>query len=392
MEASAPTALDWRGWALSVGLALLVLTGTLVGVRDNVYVVLPPETPAECLIFVAAIGTLIARTLPYAALAIATVVDALPHWLPIGGAGYHLSFMIAVYFVTALRPTRRALPIIAAVLLLQVGLMAQSVEWHWSSMFVVTTLLTICLPAALGLAARARAQTAEALRERAEHAERSREADAHKLVAEDRLRTARDLHDSVAHQIAVMNLNAGVASRALRSRPDEAESALVTVREAGRAVIASISDLLTDLRDRDADSAEPHYTWGDLRSLLEEFSHLFPDLEVHVDGCAPGAAAPVADNDPVGEVLYSVVREGLTNAYKHGRHDAQVHLNARRVPGAWELQVLNEPDANGARRSDGFGLQGMRERVVAVGGLISIDRSDDRFVLRARIPDESSHR
>ena len=91
-------------------------------------------------------------------------------------------------------------------------------------------ILIIVLGAALGDTARSRREFAAAMTERAERAERSRDDEARRRVAEDRVRIARDLHDVVAHQIAVISLNAGVASSALETRPERAREALRTIR------------------------------------------------------------------------------------------------------------------------------------------------------------------
>lgn len=372
-----------RSYATDALVALVVVAATLLTIEDEAFVVVPPTTWAECLIFVTAAAVLVAGRLPYVALAVTAVLDALPFWLDIGGAGYHLGLMAVVCGVTARRPPRQALPAVAAVLVAQVVLMAWDMGWRWSSLYVALAALTITFPAAVGLAWRSRAQATEALRQRAIAAERSRDADARQLLAEDRLRTARDLHDSVAHQIAVMNLNAGVASRALRERPDEAEAALLTVREAGRAVITSISDLLTGLRDGTGD-AGPQHDADDLRRLVEEFRTLSPELTVAYDG--PGAHTA----RPVSPVLYAVVREALTNAYKHGRHDAPVVVRIGLDPTTARVEVTNSSAEPADAVDEGFGLRGMRERVVGAGGALNFERDGDRFVLVAELPGSAS--
>lgn len=372
----------WRTRLADALLALAVLAATMVGRSEDatLHLVLP-NTWAQCLIFVAAGSVLVARRAPLVALGSTVVLDALPYWLDIGGAGYHLALMITVYLVVAHEPSRRARRAFSVVLVIQVVLMAWDMGWRWNSMYVVVAALTVIFPAVLGLATRSRIQATEALRQRALAAERSRDADARQLLAEDRLRTARDLHDSVAHQIAVMNLNAGVASRTLRERPDDAEAALVTVREAGRAVIASISDLLTDLREGSWDDTEPGHDVAELRLLVEEFRTLTPELTVSYDG--PGAEP----TDSVSPVLYAVVREALTNAYKHGRHDAPVLVRIRLEARSSGLEVTNLAAEPSPTVVEGFGLRGMRERVVGAGGALVVETDGDRFALAAELPE-----
>jgi signal transduction histidine kinase len=374
---------------IDVGLCAAVLVVTLVRVTEDESVVIRPVgSPAELLVLLAAVAALIARSRPFVAVALAAVLDALPYWLSMIGAGYHLSVMIAIFAVVAYgHPKRRAALAAGAVFALQVSLMAADNAWQWSSVWVSVTGLSIAVPAALGLAARARAQTTAALEERAIAAEQSRlaaeemrEAMTKQLLAEDRLRTARDLHDSVAHQIAVMNLNAGVASQALRDRPTEAEVALVTVRQAGRAVISSISDLLTSLRDDDPGSRSPAtYAHGDLQVLIGEFRKLFPDLTASVDGESGPA-------EPISPVLFSVVQEALTNIYKHGRHHERILLTVRLGAADSEVSVVNVVADEEPSFAEGFGLTGMRERVADAGGRVTIEKADGLFTLSACLP------
>lgn len=88
------------------------------------------------------------------------------------------------------------------------------------------------MAAAAGDAVRSRRAFVDAIRERAERAERTREEEARRRVAEERLRIARDLHGVVAHHIALVNVQAGVASHVMDKRPDQAKEALSHVREA----------------------------------------------------------------------------------------------------------------------------------------------------------------
>ncbi|MEI5676088.1 MULTISPECIES: sensor histidine kinase [unclassified Nocardioides] len=365
---------------LDIGLAFLVLAATWVSVENETFVLVPPSTWGECLILVTATAVLVASRVPFAALTVTAVLDALPYWLAIGGAGYHLGLMITVYMVVARAAPRRALPAVGGVLAAQVCLMAWDMDWRWSSVYVVVAAVTVVVPVTLGLASHSRRLATLALRERALAAEESRDADARKLLAEDRLRTARDLHDTVAHQIAVMNLNAGVASHALQDRPEDAELALVTVREAGRAVISSISDLLTGLRDGQLDDPDPPYPLTDLRLLVDEFERLLPGLAASIDVQDRGSSPTVSP------VVFSVVQEALTNVYKHGRHDAEIRLHVELQAEVSRVEAINIPTSSALSVTEGFGLRGMRERVVGAGGLLSAVVAQGRFTLTAEVP------
>jgi signal transduction histidine kinase len=109
-----------------------------------------------------------------------------------------------------------------------------------------------------------------AVEERAERAERSLEQEARRRVAEERLRIARELHDVVAHHMAVVNVQAGVAGHRITSDPSAAAEALAHVRKAGRSVLDELGGILSVLRgpDDQGDADVPSPGLGQLDDLL----------------------------------------------------------------------------------------------------------------------------
>ena len=207
----------------------------------------------------------------------------------------------------------------------------------------------------------------QAITERARRAEETRESEAERRVAEERLAIARDLHDVMAHQIAVINLHAASASQALRTRPDDAERSLTTVREAARTVLGEIGSLLTVLRSGDsAHSATLAPTPGlsHLPQLIDEFSKAGLTVEQRTVG------TPVELDSLRDIVAHRVLQEGLTNAHKHGGDGtALVQLDYSTDGLGITVTNVTKP-----RRDDwivvesGHGLVGVRERVSSVGG------------------------
>lgn len=244
--------------------------------------------------------------------------------------------------------------------------------------------LFILLAGAMGDAARSRREFMEAMTDRAERAERTRDDEARRRVTEERVRIARDLHDVVAHQISVISLNAGVASSALETRPERAREALATIRSASRTVLADIGGLMSLLRSDDAGDARdlhPQHGLADLDTLVERFADA--GLRVGMDHAVdPVALSPASDH-----VAYLVVQEGLTNAHKHGAERA-VTVMVRVVDDALALTITNPVHSLDAVASSpsGHGLRGLRERVAAVRGEVSTDRTEGEFVLAVRIP------
>jgi signal transduction histidine kinase len=238
----------------------------------------------------------------------------------------------------------------------------------------------IAVATALGDSARSRREYLRAVEERAERAERTREAEAHRLVAEERLRIAQDLHDTVAHRISVISLNAGVASGALEKRPEKARASLATIREASRGVLSDIGELLRYLRDDNNAVEAPQPGLADLPELIASFEAAGLRVALQTTG-DPSRASGAIDR-----VAYRVVQEGLTNAHKHGeKHSASVELDL--TGDVLIIEVVNPAAASGADLpGGGLGLVGMRERVAAVRGSVSSGREGDVFRLHARLP------
>ena len=243
--------------------------------------------------------------------------------------------------------------------------------------------LFILLAGALGDAARSRREYASAMRERAERAEQSREEEARRRVAEERVRIARDLHDVVAHQISVISLSAGVASSSLESRPDRARDALTSIRSASRTILSDIGALMALLRagaGEQQDYLHPRAGLGQLDELLSRFD----DAGLRIDLDRESTSAPLSPaND---HVAYLALREGLTNAHKHGEAGwAAVRLFA--TDGAIHLVVSNPASEKlTAESPSGHGLRGLRERVAAVGGDVDTTLADGCFRLEVWIP------
>jgi signal transduction histidine kinase len=253
-------------------------------------------------------------------------------------------------------------------------------------LFDSTTLqfvLFVLLAGALGDAARSRREFAAAMTERAERAERSRDDEARRRVSDERVRIARDLHDVVAHQISVISLSAGVASSALETRPERAREALTTIRSASRTVLSDIGGLMSLLRADDPGESgdlRPQHGLADLDELVRRFGEAGLRVELRRSGDGV-SLSPASDH-----VAYLVVQEGLTNAHKHGT-DGTVIVTVGRDADALILTLANPVAVDDIDPSpSGHGLRGLRERVSAVRGDVSMVRTDEEFRLAVRIP------
>ncbi|MCU1404940.1 MAG: Sensor histidine kinase [Glaciihabitans sp.] len=293
--------------------------------------------------------------------------------------------LLVCIFSVAKRTNRRSTFLVAVAAAVVVGVATVLfLESDWNDLRAILQFATfIGFAAAIGDATRSRRAFIVAITERARRAEETKESEALRRVAEERLRIARDLHDLLAHQIAVINMHSNVAAQALRSRPDDAEKSLATIRDAARTVLGEIGSLLSVLRAPDAGTgpgaAAPTPGLESLDSLLEEFTRTGLRLDVRREG----AEYPVPED--VGVAAYRVIHEALTNANKHGSdHSALLHLE--HGDGTLVITVTNtvpviglqpgghtgaQPGGEAPNGGGGHGLVGVRERVAAVGGTLA---------------------
>lgn len=252
---------------------------------------------------------------------------------------------------------------------------------------VLSNLANTGIAAAVGVAQRNRRAYVAAIEERAVRAEQSREQEAHRHVAEERLRIARELHDVVAHHIAVVNVQAGVASHLLTSQPEAAETALAHVRQSARTILEELGGILHVLRqpEDDPDPTAPAPGLAQLDTLVASFA----SAGLVVDWSLIGKPRPVGDT--VDLVAYRLLEEALTNAHKHGTGTAHVTVD---YSGPSVLLLVSNP-VSGAEASArqgvaahiGHGLLGMRERAAAVGGVLSAALGPDgQFRVEAVLP------
>jgi signal transduction histidine kinase len=239
----------------------------------------------------------------------------------------------------------------------------------------------------LGVAARIqRAYLAEAL-DRAARAERTRDEEARRRVAEERLRIARELHDVVGHAIATINVQAGVAAHLVEDDPAEARLAISRVRQASGTALREMRATLGLLRAPDPPEgpAEPVHGVDEVRQLVDQAraDGLPVTLELDIEADQPLPAV-------IGLTVYRIVQEALTNVAKHAHAPTTVAVRLRRDDRLITVDVVDDGDAapgGDDAPSGGQGLRGMRERVSAVGGRMKAGpRKGGGFEVHANIP------
>ncbi|MFJ8531962.1 sensor histidine kinase [Streptomyces sp. NPDC093591] len=217
-------------------------------------------------------------------------------------------------------------------------------------------------------------------RERAERAQAAR-----RRADEERLRIARELHDVLAHSISVINVQAGVGLALLDTDPEQARTALSTIKAKSKEALGEVRQVLDTLRAPGDAPRAPAPGLDRLPELVRQAASA--GLTVEVEG-EPPRLAPGTDL-----AAFRIIQEALTNVVRHSesRH-ARVHLD--HVGGATLRLCIDDdgPATGGDAGGSGNGLAGMRERAAALGGTIEAGpRADGGFRVLAVLPLKASH-
>ncbi|WP_109210526.1 MULTISPECIES: histidine kinase [Microbacterium] len=232
---------------------------------------------------------------------------------------------------------------------------------------------------ALGLSWTTGALVRTAVRAR-ENRDAQQRAEAEAAAEQERVRIARDMHDVVAHSLAVVVAQADGARYAAAADPAVATEALATISTTARAALADVRLLLGQLRHRQGDGPQP--TLADLEELYAQVRAAGVQLRVDVDPAPPGEP-PAA----VQLAVYRILQEAFTNALRHGAPGGPVDVRLAWLPDRVELSVRN-PVAPGAapHGRPGHGLIGMRERAQLAGGRFDASEESGSFAVSASIP------
>jgi signal transduction histidine kinase len=221
----------------------------------------------------------------------------------------------------------------------------------------------------------------EALRQaerRADEAERTREETARRRADEERLHIARELHDSLTHQISVIKVQAEAAVHVARKRGEPVPEALLAIRDAGREATRELRATLEALRD---DGTSPPQGLAHVPELVERARSTGLDATLTIGG--PRHDVPAA----VGRTAYRIVQESLTNVARHAAAaTASVRIDYR--PDSLAIRVDDDGTATpDTAPTPGVGLLGMRERVTALGGRLRAEpRGEGGFTVQAELP------
>ncbi|MET8448088.1 sensor histidine kinase [Streptomyces sp. NPDC005209] len=341
--------------------------------------------PAVLLAAVGCFALLWRRRYPFAVVACAVGCGAAFQLLGFRESPLVTSPVIAsVYSVAALTDRRTALTVASASAAVLVGAAVVHSPRSWLQPDNAAMVAWTALPAAVGDGVRSRRAYVTAVEERAEHAERTREQEARQRVAAERVRIARELHDVVAHHIALINAQAGVAAHVGKRRPEHVLAALKDIEETSRSALDELRvtvGLLRQSGDNDA-PRDPIPGLAQVPALLASLERVGLDVLCTRQGTAQ-PLTPAVDL-----AAYRIVQEALTNVRKHGSAD-KARLGLSYTP-RW-LTITVEDDGRafpqGPRQGTGHGLIGMRERAASVGGTLTAQpRPEGGFTVIAELP------
>ncbi len=181
---------------------------------------------------------------------------------------------------------------------------------------------------------------------------------------QERVALARELHDTVAHHVSAIAVQAQAGGVVAGIQPEKAVEVLAAIEAEASRTLAEMRSMVRVLREEKVVDYSPQLGVADLPALAR--ADAAPAVEVSVDGALAGLARPVD------AALYRLAQESLTNAIRHARSATRVGIDVRRVGDAVRLRVSDDGHpAPGPAPQPGFGLLGMAERAQLLGGSLS---------------------
>jgi signal transduction histidine kinase len=368
-----PTERLWRTaavWERALDAALvLTLVVELTRVTSGI------GNPAEGLLaLVGCVTASLRRTAPITATAVLVVLaGAGALFDPTNMVGTWVAGQVGLFSV-ALRRERSvalALGALLASTMYAIIVVVQGLPWIDPTSLVVLVWTAAVVGAALTIRAQHDAVEAEA--QRVVSLQEAQESLVARRLTEERVRIARDLHDSVAHGISAIALQTSAIEASL-GEPDVARERLRAVRTTARAVLGETQQVLQLLREGGGAAGG-----ASIGTVLDDARATGDDIDETLD--------PRLDAQPEATrvAMARVLREALTNARRHGRGRVTVRTAVERD--TVSLVVVNQPATlPPTTHSQGFGLQGVRERAEAMGGHLEVHRSEHEFSLTVRLP------
>ncbi|HEY4027891.1 MAG TPA: histidine kinase [Candidatus Dormibacteraeota bacterium] len=277
--------------------------------------------------------------------------------------------VIQLYTVALLGDRQRSL-VIGTVTAVVVVVTILFVDGGLDPQAMARRLPLVFLSLAIGDTVRSRQALRVAAQERAEREAREQEAEVRRQAAAERLRIARELHDTLGHSLVAINVRASVAIDLWDSK--DSAAALEDIKQASAGALRDLRATLTLLRDQN--DGVPTAPVLDLAALPGLVRHSrSAGLEVEVDIDAGATALPSA----ISGAAFRIVQEALTNVLRHA-NASSAHVCVRARSDALDVEITDDGTGRGVAAAPGFGLRGMAERVAALGGRLEAGPREDR--------------
>jgi signal transduction histidine kinase len=277
-------------------------------------------------------------------------------------AGWTATGLVAIQlFTVALLGDRHRSLVVGALTALVVIIAILLIDDAVSVAPIATRVPLVFATLAFGDTVRSRQALRAAARERAEREAHEREEDGRRRAVQERLRIARELHDTLAHSLVAINVRAGVA---LDLDEERDSAALQDIKQASAAALHDLRATLSLLRDQDdAAPTAPAYDLEALPGLVDRARSggLHTDVKVELNGTDVPSA--------VGGAAFRIVQEALTNVLRHA-NAASAHVDVRTTSDSLAIEITDDGRADHAELGPGLGLQGMTERAEALGGRV----------------------
>ena len=367
----------WRAdLAIAIVVAFVQFTGTYFG-AENQTGRASLDALAYALVAVGPIALLFRRRYPVAVLLV-TFAATLTYWTTDYPRG-PIFFALIIAFITTIMAGHRVVAVVVA--------LAGWLAFTWLP-YLAGNESRPGLAGTFGLLAwllvlLAIGEVARAGRARAAETARTREEEARRRASEERLRIARELHDVLAHNISLINVQAGVALHLMDEHPEQARTALTAIKQASKDALGELRSVLEVLRrSGEAEPRTPQPGLAELDDLISRAGMAGLEVTVEVNGVRRPLPAEVD------LAAFRIVQEAVTNV---ARHAGQATATVRVAYGEHDVTLQIDDDGRGGTPSaiagSGSGITGMRERTAALGGRLEVGpRPDGGFRVRAELP------
>jgi len=375
--------IGWLIRALAAAVLAVLAIGVAIGEQARFPAVRPLDVPGVILLLGGCVTVILSRR--WAVTAYLIALSSIGAYQSLGytiNSPYFLGLLFTAY--AAAGPGHRWRSTGLALLALPISAVGAVMRGDLELMYVLPLPVLIAAAFVTGQVAN-ELRAASAAREA-----RTREMEQLRMLTEERLRIARELHDVISHSIATIGVQAGVAAHVLDQQPEQAREALLTIKDLSRDAMRDLRGMLRVLRQsEDGEDREPAPGLERLPELVDRVRASGVAVQLQVEGRVR-SLTPATDL-----AAYRAVQEALTNVIRHAP-GAAASVRLEYAEDSVRIEVTDDGGGpqNGFGSSvsgTGLGLSGLRERASALGGTLEAGPQDPRgFRVSMRLPTGSA--